>query len=193
MSVQNLSRSRVLGILFVNALSVSCATLPAVGDLAAKDPPRLVDSGQRDENTGKRMLSWDKPSAFGKLSELQKALGDAACMMARAEYEALGYHARAQDLAGNEMKGGGYFCVPKANAGRADPVPPRLVTTNGVLGWDRPGAFGVIDPRDQARGDQICERAQTGTRAYGFHPNAQDAQGKALVGGGFFCAPSGRS
>lgn len=71
-------------------------------------PPRLV---MRDN-----AVTWDNPGAFGPVPlELQEA-GQKLCGSLdtkEAQFKAIGYHARAMDLNGNLLPGGGYYCVRK--------------------------------------------------------------------------------
>ena len=74
--------------------------------------------------------------------------------------------------------------------------PPQLVDSSFRKGWDgqkvenvawdRPGAFGPVPAKLQARGDAICEGGQF-ERALGYHPKALDLDGKLLPDGGFYC------
>jgi hypothetical protein len=116
-------------------------------------------------------------------------MGDAACLMGRPDLEALGYHALAKDAQGVAIPGGGYFCGVKSGGDRPAPEAPMLVRTNGVLGWNQPSLFGAVPDEHKARGDAVCHKAQPGFEAAAYHPAAKDEAGKAIVGGGFFCAP----
>lgn len=62
-------------------------------------------------------------------------------------------------------------------------VPPKLTF---VTYWDDPAAFGKVPPELKATGDKNCQ-AIGGIEAIGYHPKAEDAQGKAIPGGGYFC------
>lgn len=62
-------------------------------------------------------------------------------------------------------------------------VPPKLTF---VSYWDDPAAFGKVPPELKATGDKNCQ-AIGGIEAIGYHPKAQDAQGKPIPGGGYFC------
>lgn len=67
--------------------------------------------------------------------------------------------------------------------------PPKLVrtTTDNLLEWDRPSAFGRVPPQLQARGNVVCSILGKDVTALGYNPNAQDQYGKTIPGGGFFC------
>jgi hypothetical protein len=166
----------------------ACTTLPELGDLPDEVPPQSVAKGEVDSE-GRVILTWDRPSAFGKISGERKALGDAACLLARIDLEAFGYHPRAKDVDGNEMPGGGYFCVRKASGDKPGPVPPMLVVRDGIVRWDLPAAFGAVPPGEKARGDAVCAVFLPSHEAFGYHPDARDEAGRAIDGGGFFCGP----
>lgn len=175
--------------------SVAMTAALSVGHVAAQvgakpdaNPPQLVFSGQKDKDS-RELLMWDRPGAFGKVAGQQKVAGDVACMMARVDLEALGYHPKARDAAGAEMPGGGYFCTPKSHGDQPAALAPRLVIINGVLGWDRPSAFGLVPKAMKSNGQQICARAGNNLEAIAYHPTARDVQNNLIEGGGFFCAP----
>ena len=174
-------------MLFICLLS-ACSVTPKMGDEPTDPPPQLVLGKQRDA-TGRVIYEWDRPAAFGKVVGQRKVLGDAACLMGRADLEALGFHPFAKDAEGSHIPGGGYFCAVKERKGKAAPTAPMLVRTNGVLGWDQPGLFGEVPEEHKIRGDAVCSKAQPGFEAAAYHPAAQDEAGKPLKGGGFFCAP----
>lgn len=62
-------------------------------------------------------------------------------------------------------------------------VPPKLTF---VSYWDDPAAFGKVPPELKATGDKNCQ-AIGAIEAIGYHPKAEDAQGKPIPGGGYFC------
>ena len=143
------------------ALLAGCASAPMMGAQPADTPPRLVPTDKKDPATGKLLLDWDQPGAFGKVSGPLKALGDGACMSARVDLEALGYHPKARDEKGETMNGGGFYCYPRANGEKPDATPPRLGYDDAadgrrLLTWDRPGAFGKVPEELQVRGDVAC-------------------------------------
>jgi hypothetical protein len=176
-------------------VTVAMSALLCVGHVAAQvgakpdeKPPQLVLSGQKDKDN-RELHTWDRPGAFGKVTGQQKVLGDMACLIARVDLEAIGYHPKAKDAAGADMPGGGYFCAPKSHGDQPAAIAPRLVTVNGILGWDRPSAFGSIPKALKANGQKICERAGANLEAIAYHPTARDLQNNLIEGGGFFCAP----
>jgi hypothetical protein len=131
---------------------------------------------------------WDRPQAFAKLRLEQKAMGDGACLAANSELMAIGYHPLAQNAEGLAIKGGGYLCVKKVRGNKPDSVAPQLVATRGLVGWDRPDAFGHVPAEVMARGVQICKELDAQLVPAGFHPGAKDESGQVIAGGGFFCA-----
>jgi hypothetical protein len=175
-------------LLFCYALLISsCANTLTLSEDPAQMPPKLERTGIKDENHFP-IYRWDRPQAFAKLRLDQKAVGDAACLAASSDLMAIGYHPQAQNADGRAIKGGGYLCARKMNGNKPDQVAPQLVTTRGLLGWDRPGAFGYVPAEAMARGGRICKAVEADLVPVGFHPNAKDESGQAIVGGGFFCA-----
>lgn len=176
------------------ALLAGCASAPRMGAQPSDTPPRLVLTEKKDPSTGKLLLDWDRPGAFGAVNGTLKALGDGACMSARVDLEALGYHPKALDENGQPMNGGGFYCYPRKNGEKPDAIPPRLVydaaadgSGRRLLAWDRPGAFGKVPAELQARGDVACLLADIALEAIAYHPKARDVDGQALSGGGFYC------
>ena len=177
-----------LSFLLSCALLSACVSAPTMGEAPDSSAPQLVNSGQKDE-AGKDLLKWDRPGAFGKVSGERKLLGDVACMIARIDLEAIGYHPKAKDVSGAEMPSGGYYCVQKQTQYEPSPVPPALVRVNGILGWDRPSAFGRVPEDAKVRGNRVCAAASPTLEAIGYHPRAVGENRAAIPGGGFFCAP----
>jgi hypothetical protein len=69
-------------------------------------------------------------------------------------------------------------------------APPRLVTIEGVVGWDNPSAFGPVPSELQATGDSICATINTRWKTYhaqGYHSKAQDLDGTTFDRGGYYC------
>lgn len=166
---------------------VGCATA-IVGSTESSAPPRLVPAKDRGV-LGETLLTWDRPFAFGPVSEDRRAAGDTACLMARVDLEALGYHSGALDENGNPMVGGGFYCAVKLNGDAPDIRPPRLIKTPDGLRWDRPKAFGRIPEKLKKKAVDTCDGVAPSFVAYGFHPWARGLDGKGIEGGGFFCGP----
>lgn len=185
--VVKFSKMILLGSLALSA----CTTTPRVGELPGSAAPQLVREGRQDAS-GRELLRWDRPGAFGRVTGTQKITGDIACMMAGIEFEAIGYHPKARDVSGKEMPGGGYYCAAKANGDKPDATAPRLVRTDGLLGWDRPSAFGRVPEQARERGNRICQQANPNFQAIGYHPFARLENGNAIIDGGFFCVPKPR-
>jgi hypothetical protein len=176
------------------ALLTGCASVPMMGEKPDATPPKLVQTDKKDPETGRALLDWDRPGAFGKVADELKAVGDGACMAARVDLEALGYHPEARNDKGEVMPGGGFYCYPKRNGDKPDAVAPRLVPsarkgTDGqqLLAWDRPGAFGKVRETLQAKGDVACMLASIELEAIAYHPQAAGPDGEPLPGGGFYC------
>ena len=86
----------------------ACASAPGPGQKEAEVPPRLV---VKDNISG-----WDNPTAFGPVPYELAEAGQKICGSldtTNLKFRASGYHARAQDLNGDLLPGGGYFCVRK--------------------------------------------------------------------------------
>ncbi|MGV0953526.1 MAG: hypothetical protein ACOYBR_04385 [Fluviibacter sp.] len=72
-------------------------------------------------------------------------------------------------------------------------VPPKIVldqTDKKDRIWDNPSAFGPVPVSEKARGDKVCSSMDKDNVKYkplGFHPKAQDLDGKTFDGGGFLC------
>ncbi|WP_157264330.1 hypothetical protein [Azohydromonas aeria] len=192
-----MKRAAVAGAAALAALVLAgCAGVPRAPAMGAapdaKEPPRLVATDKKDPQTGKLLLDWDRPGAFGAVSGDLKAVGDGACMAARVDLEALGYHPRALDEKGQAIPGGGFYCYPRANGEKWDATAPQLVPSKGergLLAWDRPGAFGKVPAQLQVRGDVACMLADVKLEAIAYHPQARGPDGAVLPGGGFYCFP----
>ena len=71
--------------------------------------------------------------------------------------------------------------------------PPRLVLDSfgsGFLTWDHSSRFGPVPQELVDSGELECAKNDLGRMAFkaiGYHPLAQDADGQALMGGGFYC------
>lgn len=178
-----------ISLVLLTSLTVTgCAFSPSVGETPAAQAPQLVAGHQRDAN-GRAIYEWDRPQAFGKITGERKVLGDAACLMGRADLEAVGYHPQAKDAQGFAIAGGGYFCAVKIRGDMPAAQAPQLVRSNGVPGWNQPGLFGAVPEAHKVRGDAVCDKAQPGFEAVAYHPSARDEAGLVIAGGGFFCAP----
>ena len=70
---------------------------------ASSTPPQLIQQGEQ--------LSWDRPSAFGPVSDAQRPRGSEVCSLFSATAYPLGYHREALDAQGNLLPDGGYLCV----------------------------------------------------------------------------------
>lgn len=195
MNMNKLSRSLSSPLALVLAAMLGgCAAVPMMGDKPDGVPPKLAATDKKDPETGRALLDWDRPGAFGKVEGDLKAVGDGACMAARVDLEALGYHPDARNEKGESMPGGGFYCYPKRIGDKADAVAPRLVPSarkgsdgQPLLAWDRPGAFGKVPETLQAKGDVACMLASIDLEAIAYHPTAAGPDGQPLPGGGFYC------
>ena len=180
--------SHIILSLSVLALTgcMSVPVAPGMGDKEDAKAPRLVNSTVKDEQ-GRFLPTWDRPTAFGKVSGNLKSIGDIACMRARADLESIGYHSKAEGMDGNAMVGGGFFCWAKANGDKQDVKAPQLVRDGNTLSWDRPSAFGAVPEAVKTRGAQVCSSIGNFV-AIGYHSDSRDEAGKPIVGGGFLCA-----
>lgn len=87
-------------------------------------------------------------------------------------------------------------CSTVSVGSRPSDTPPKLVAEKGegdkqVFVWDDPSKFGPVPAELAAKGQAVCSTLDTPevkAKAVGYHPQAQDANGNAFVGGGYFCA-----
>lgn len=83
-----------------------CAAMP--GSSESPIPPRIV---MKD-----KLSAWDNPSKFGSVPASRKTQAAKVCATLNtktAQFEARGYHSKAQDLNGKTFPDGGYYCVRK--------------------------------------------------------------------------------
>jgi hypothetical protein len=87
-------------------------------------------------------------------------------------------------------------CVIAPSIGsKPSDTPPKLIVDkdSGYPTWDKPGAFGPVPKQLKVTGDQACLaidkhlRSNEHLEAIGYHPNAEDLNGKAISGGGYYC------
>ena len=90
----------------VTLFAAGCATPPHAGPSAETTPPRLI---QDEDGT----VIWDNPYAFQPVPRALLDAGNRACRDAGMALPA-GYHPYARDLNGQQITGGGYFCVAQA-------------------------------------------------------------------------------
>jgi hypothetical protein len=180
------SRRSLTGATLGMVLLAGCATPQLVGKSPSTIPPKLVVIVDKSQ-PGKEIITWDRPFAFGPVPAEIASVADSACLIARIDLRAIGYHPTAKDKDGNQMPNGGFFCWPKLHGIDPGPIPPKLVQKNGVLGWDIPSAFGAIPEEFQLAGEAACQQVSPGSKAIGFHPEALDENDQKITGGGFFC------
>lgn len=75
-----------------------------------------------------------------------------------------------------------------------DSTPPKiLIDPSGFAYWDHSSKFGIIPKELFSGAQQFCSQLNKneGVRyvAIGYHPMAQDSDGKTFIGGGYFCVP----
>lgn len=102
-----------VALLCLGSVAISGCATTAVGNVAAKEPPRLVAMNS-DKATaideGKSVAArWDRPGAFGPVPAELKVMGDSSCQRAGFA-RAAGYHPQAIGLDGRMIAGGGYYC-----------------------------------------------------------------------------------
>ena len=78
----------------------------------------------------------------------------------------------------------------------ASKTPPRLIIEKDKnsegdihpmnLAWNKVDNFGAVPASLQKQGDSDCKAANF-TKAVGYHPKAEDVQGKPIPGGAFLC------
>jgi hypothetical protein len=179
---------QTISILCATIILCACATPAIVGKQESETAPQLVNVFNKDLN--KELITWSNPLLFGPVPANLQTTGDVACLRARVDVRAVGFHSTAKDLQGKLLPGGGFYCYPKVSGYAPDSKPPRLSVIDGILGWDRPHAFGQVPPEHQARGDGVCERFEKGMKAIAYHPKAEQQNGQVIAGGGFLCAAS---
>ena len=71
---------------------------------------------------------------------------------------------------------------------KPDKIPPKLQSPffSDEMIWDRPEAFGPVPKKMKKLGKQVCGKDKI---PVGYHPKAQDKEGKTFPKGGFLCEP----
>ena len=156
-----------------------------IGETPSDPPPQLAFLGARNAKN-QDYLTWENVSSFGRVPAALKAAADTSCMRLSLDLRAAGYHPHARDRNGHDIPGGGFYCQPVLKIGY-DSTPPQLSERNGVVVWDRPGAFGTIPEHVMAAAVQAC--AKQNKKPLAYHPGALGVDGQPLTGGGFLCAP----
>ncbi|QDL54446.1 hypothetical protein [Rhodoferax aquaticus] len=88
----------------ISGCSVALVSGGSEGDV----PPRLAI---RDN-----AKTWNNGASFGPVPIALESDGDRICSSMNStdkQYQAVGYHSKAQDLDGSTLPGGGYLCVKK--------------------------------------------------------------------------------
>lgn len=162
------------------------------GDVPGEKPPKIAERVANSEEN-RRLFVWDRPSAFAKVPQDKQALGDFICAKGRIDLYATGYHPGALDKDDKPIPGGGYYCEKKQNGDKPHAQPPRIARKEGIAGWDRPSAFGAVPKALIETGNKSCRAVGSSLEAIGFHPEAQDEQGRPVNGGGYLCGPQLKS
>jgi hypothetical protein len=82
----------------------------------------------------------------------------------------------------------GCSTIPVGPGEKPDAVAPKIrVGSDQSRTWDRPRAFGPVPASLEATGNQVCGQ---GMKAIGYHPEAQDENGKPFPAGGYLCVPN---
>ena len=157
-----------------------------IGEIPSDPPPQIVYLGARDAK-GQEYMTWENVSSFGRVPEQLQAVGDLSCMRNGLALRATGFHPNARDLRGQAVPGGGFFCQLALIKGAQDSQPPRAVLKDGVLGWDRPGAFGPVPEARRLQAEQECSKGGVKAIPLGFHPRPLDVSGQPMVQGGYLC------
>lgn len=156
---------------------------------AQESQPELKVLKENKSSAGTLIFyQWDKSTGFSAVPEMHQRRGDAACIAQGPELEAVGYHPHAK-FNGLNVPGGGFLCRQKAKGSEPQEPPPRMITVNGIAGWDNPRAFGRVPSSHVVQANLACAKNDPGTIAVAFHPGALDSQGKPIPGGSAFCAP----
>ena len=98
-------RAPFLALTLLLTLSGCAATR---GERQDDTPPRLVERN--------KTIAWDRGAAFGPVPLELASLAAVHCASLETKetrWEPEGFHAKAQDLEGKTLVGGGYFCKPR--------------------------------------------------------------------------------
>ena len=162
-----------------------CAS-PLVWASAEKFPVLTVL--QQKKGMEQVTYKWDKADSFSEVPPQLKRRGDAACLAQGANLESVGYHPHAH-FNQTPISGGGFLCRAKSTGFVPQDPPPRMISENGIQGWDSPRSFGLLAENQIVQANAACLKADARLRAVAFHPRALDLQGRPLPGGAVFCAP----
>lgn len=166
---------------------VGCASQSIlIGESPSEPPPQIVYLGARDAK-GQEYKTWENVSSFGRVPAQLQAIGDLSCMRNSLQLRAVGYHPRAKDILGQVVPGGGFYCQLSPLNAVVDAQAPRAVLRDGVLGWDRPSAFGSIPEAKRSDAEQECKKGNPKGVPLGFHPRPLDASGQPMLQGGYLC------
>ena len=171
---------RLLSGLSATLLLAGCVSQGIVmGEMPSEPAPQLAFLGARNAKN-QDYLTWENVSSFGKVPPQLQATADVSCMRLGLELRATGYHPHARGRNGQEIPGGGFFCQVVVPVGYGS-LAPRWVNQ----AWDHPGAFGAIPTHLLDTAASECGKQNKKPLAY--HPNALDADGHPMPGGGYLC------
>ena len=166
---------------------IGCASQGVlIGETPSDPPPQIVYLGARDSK-GQEYMTWENVSSFGRVPPELQAVGDLSCMRNALELRATGFHPHAKDVRGQAVPGGGFFCQLQTIKDVVDARPPQAVVKGGVLGWDRPSAFGSIPENRRVQAEQECQKGSPKAVPLGFHPRPFDVAGQPMEQGGYLC------
>ncbi len=122
----SLARRELRGGLYGDLTAYACArsgmSIPASALVAVLLGGCAVGPGTKQADIPATLVirdnavTWDNPGAFGPLPAELVEMGQKLCSSLDSpdiKFKAIGYHARAMDLNGNPLPGGGYYCVRK--------------------------------------------------------------------------------
>ncbi len=95
-------------VILASSLVAACVTTPSPGDHEGPIPPRLTMQDNQK--------IWNNIRNFGPVPAALADGGAEICSQLNtqdSQFEATGYHAKAQGLNGRTMAGGGFFCTRK--------------------------------------------------------------------------------
>ena len=180
----------LLALLATSTTSIAllgCASLGVlIGETPSDPPPQIVYIGARDAK-GQEYVTWENVSSFGRVPPALQAVGDLSCMRNGLALRATGFHPKARDTSGKTVAGGGFFCQRVSIAYAINAHAPRAILTDGVPGWDRPGAFGPIPEGRRVQAEQECKKGSPKAVPLAFHPRPLDVSGLPMEQGGYLC------
>jgi len=99
--------------LAMGILLVGCAQQP--GNKQGDEAPQLLKINHKVDNKDVERLVWENAQSFGPIPARLAEKAERTCTALNTEqrhWRATGYHAKARDIAGKQLPGGGFFCDP---------------------------------------------------------------------------------